>query len=307
VIQEYDPGDPLRAPIMGDSTHTERGLWWITPANAQGGLQDDMAVIAGAANGFGYRPDEPGNTLAQAVSMGVVNNLSTVVSKDGVVNRFDDGGVNADLDYYTVTLPTGVSFAGSWHVTVNTISNGPNLDSRLLVYDASNNLIGSDDPSSSLNADVQLPSGGTYRFAVASHGGIGDYGQYTITVAFQKYQLKDLRLISLPPLIDTVCDPAGPYPPWGRQSLMELTKLVIVQDTRLDGNFSRPDAAPLIDNAAWRRDLYNRTAETLNRALAGHVRTQLDLETFNAALDSLWRDPAGQLADLRAWVKIGAR
>ena len=41
---------------MGNSYYATRGLWW-NGQNSQGStvMQDDMAVIAGPANGFGYR------------------------------------------------------------------------------------------------------------------------------------------------------------------------------------------------------------------------------------------------------------
>src|SRR5262249_47624698 len=56
------------APIMGDPSYADRGIWWYG-RNTNGDWQDDMAVIASANNGFGFRADDHGDTFASASSL----------------------------------------------------------------------------------------------------------------------------------------------------------------------------------------------------------------------------------------------
>ena len=64
-----------------------------------------MAIIAGSVNGFGYRPDDVGNTIATA----------SPLSFDGV--GFDGSGIigtNSDVDVWSFTVSgTYVSAAAS--------------------------------------------------------------------------------------------------------------------------------------------------------------------------------------------------
>src|SRR5882762_5322245 len=65
LTNEYNPGTSAAAPIMGNSYSTTRGLWWNgTPSSSPSAIQDDMAVISGSNNGFGYRTDAVGNSIA---------------------------------------------------------------------------------------------------------------------------------------------------------------------------------------------------------------------------------------------------
>ena len=58
-------------------------------------LQDDMAVIAGTTNGFGYRSDDHGNTTATATPL---SNAGTTWSGAGIV------GTNTDVDMFSFTV-----------------------------------------------------------------------------------------------------------------------------------------------------------------------------------------------------------
>src|SRR5262249_28033089 len=65
-INEYYDGDSTRSPIMGNSANggntEKRGIWWLTNMdglqNSPDPLQDDLAIISSANNGFGYRNDD---------------------------------------------------------------------------------------------------------------------------------------------------------------------------------------------------------------------------------------------------------
>jgi hypothetical protein len=88
IVAEYNPGDALRAPIMGVSYSSARGLWWYgTNDREPGSIQDDLAVIASATNGFGYRPDDHGNTVATADHLNI---SGTSISAAGVIEQASD-------------------------------------------------------------------------------------------------------------------------------------------------------------------------------------------------------------------------
>jgi hypothetical protein len=169
LIEEYyaGPGDG-RGPIMGDSYDAVRGIWWAGPSTSAYTFQDDMNTIARPANRFGYRPDEHGNSTATATPL-VANGSS--VSAYGVIM------IMADVDYFRFTTGTGqVSFSAIVPPGFN------NLDSRLELRDAAGTLITSAAPTDSFNSTIIATlSAGTYYVVVASQGGYGDIGQYTLT------------------------------------------------------------------------------------------------------------------------------
>src|SRR5262249_34054211 len=87
---EYDPGTPEKAPIMGVSYYTARGLWWVGP-NSLGAtvIQDDLQVISDlGTNGFGYRPDDYGGTFFTATD--VTPTTGSAISVKGVIENIGD-------------------------------------------------------------------------------------------------------------------------------------------------------------------------------------------------------------------------
>ena len=58
LTNQYNPGTAAVAPIMGMAYSSTRGVWWYGPSGSSTHFQDDMAVIAGTTNGFGYRFDD---------------------------------------------------------------------------------------------------------------------------------------------------------------------------------------------------------------------------------------------------------
>jgi hypothetical protein len=151
---------------MGNSLSTQRGLWW-SGQNPYNQIQDDVVVLANATNGFGYRPDEAGDTTAAAATLAVADTTATA---SGVITT------TADRDYYSFTTTGGaVSFTGA------VAQYGAMLDLKLELRDANDNVVAAAD-TASLGETVSATVGaGTYYIVVASHGGYGDIGQYTLT------------------------------------------------------------------------------------------------------------------------------
>lgn len=168
-VNEYysGPGDG-RAPIMGDSYSATRGLWWYgTSAVSSTTFQDDMAVIARTANGFGYRLDDYGNTAATATALTV---SGSQLSGSGFITTTND------VDYFSFSTD-----AGQIGINVSVLATFNDLDAKLQLFDANGGLIATADPSTSFGASITATvAAGSYRVAVSSHGGYGDVGQYAV-------------------------------------------------------------------------------------------------------------------------------
>lgn len=181
-VQEYSDNDPTtigddgpqnysaqpKAPIMGDSYNAARGLWWKGQSSISSTtIQDDLAVISGSSDGFGYRVDDHGSTQAAANPLTV---SGSTVSASGIIER------TTDADVFSFQTGSGqISLAG--HVT----TIGPTLDMKLELRDANYNVVasaGSSNLSESISANV---AAGTYYLVVLSQGNYGDLGQYTIS------------------------------------------------------------------------------------------------------------------------------
>ncbi len=172
-VAEYykGPGDG-RAPIMGNSYSATRGLWWYgTSSDGATIMQDDLAVISRGKNGFGYRPDDHGNTPATASAMSPVDGG---LMATGIITTTDD------IDYFSFETDTS-------QVTLTlTLPAQNNLDSRLELRDEFGGLIAESAPSNSFGAQIVADlQAGSYRVVVASQGGYGDIGQYTLTADVQ--------------------------------------------------------------------------------------------------------------------------
>jgi hypothetical protein len=159
-----------RAPIMGNSYGATRGLWWNgTSAVSATSIQDDMAVIARSANTFGYRGDDAGNSASTAKSLLASD---TSVSAAGVIAQ------TTDVDAFAFDTA-----AGSVSFTVSVPGGVNNLDAKVELRTADGaTVLASADPSDSFGATVTANvAAGSYRVYVASHGGYGDVGQYTLS------------------------------------------------------------------------------------------------------------------------------
>ena len=161
------PGDGT-APIMGNSYYAARSVWWYGTSTSSTTYQDDMTVIARAANGFGYRADDHGNTANTATALVISNNQ---FSGAGIIST------TSDVDYFSF-----YSGAGNISLSVNVLANFNDLDARLELRDSNGVLIASASPTNSYNATINAAvGGGSYRLVVASSGGYGNVGQYTVS------------------------------------------------------------------------------------------------------------------------------
>jgi hypothetical protein len=130
--------------------------------------QNDASIIASGTNGFGYRDDDHGNSVATATSLIKTGDVWT---GSGVIE------VTGDADFFKIT----VDEASDWLFTVTGAEFGAMLDPSLALYDANGTLLqfmGTSALTETISTAL-LP--GTYDLAVLSAGAPGDIGQFTLT------------------------------------------------------------------------------------------------------------------------------
>ncbi len=167
-LSEYsdNSGNVKLAPTMGNSYSANRGLWW-TGYDSDGSTQSDMSTIASSTNGFGYRKDDFGSSLATAKKLTLSSGRATA---HGVISSV------TDKDDFVFTV-------GKGNVTlkVRGTAFGGDLDATLAIYRTNGKLIARANTSGlGENLTVQNLAAGKYVAVVSSHGGYGDVGQYTV-------------------------------------------------------------------------------------------------------------------------------
>ena len=168
-VDEYNRGNDAAAPIMGFSYYASRGLWWNGSTTSATVRQDDLTVISGFPNNFGYRPDDHPGIPQFATAVTSANGID-IDPLAGVIER------TSDQDFFKVSAPGGLL-----SVRADVAEFGPMLDLSLKLLDFDGNTLALADTSSLgelLNLEVPA---GDYFVAVASHGGYGDVGQYTLS------------------------------------------------------------------------------------------------------------------------------
>ncbi|HUP11121.1 MAG TPA: zinc-dependent metalloprotease [Niastella sp.] len=181
---EYNPGNGSGeiswAPIMGVGYYRNLTTWhYGTNTYACDYLQDDLAIISGGANGFGYRTDDIGNSHTLATSVGF---SSTGFSTTGLINS----GTDKDVFKFTLPATTYVHLnAVPQSVGTKGYTNaGANLDIKLSLLDNKGDTISQYNPTGAVNAglDSNLNSGtyyvvieGTANDNLAKNASLGYY------------------------------------------------------------------------------------------------------------------------------------
>lgn len=167
-VAEYNPGSGDWAPIMGNSYYAARSTWWNGQTVSAGTYQDDIAVIARSANGFGYRPDDHGGGVGASTALALSGGT---YSGSGIIGNLGDG------DWFSFT--TG---GGQANFSANVAAVGANLDLWLELRNSVGQVVASSNPSNSYNGTVSAAlTAGTYYIAVSSNGLYGSVGQYGVS------------------------------------------------------------------------------------------------------------------------------
>ncbi len=170
LVAAYNQGTADWAPIMGVGYYSAVTTWSNgATSTSSTSYQDDMAILAGANNGYGYRTNSIGNS-SSAGSLGTTG----TVNVSGIIAQ------NADKQWWRFSTDGGTA-----SFNVNTIGTGANLDSVLEIRDSSGTVLYTADSSSTLNSSLSVSlAAGTYYAVVRSTGVYGYVGQYTMTGTF---------------------------------------------------------------------------------------------------------------------------
>lgn len=169
LTESYNSGNGAWAPIMGVGYYATRTTWHNGPTSAgPTAYQDDLSILSGAYNGFGYKTDDYGGTTATA---GSLPTIGTSVNFSGLI------GQSSDVDMWSFTTTGGgVTFQ------LTGAQYGTNLDGILEIRDSGGNTVVIDSPSGSLGASLSTTlTAGTYYLVARSVGDYGNAGQYTVT------------------------------------------------------------------------------------------------------------------------------
>jgi len=173
----HGSGEVSWAPIMGVGYYSNLVQWSKGEYAYASQTQDDLAIIAGSTNGFGYRADAVGNAPAAATALTV---SGSTLAGSGVIET------RTDLDVFSFSTA-----GGSVSLTVSGAADGQNIDLSIAILDASGQVIASANPDTMTDATVNATlNAGTYYLRVDGTGrgsatgdGYTDYGslgQYTI-------------------------------------------------------------------------------------------------------------------------------
>jgi len=181
--QEYYPGQGSGptgwAPIMGVSYYQALTQWSKGQYLNANRTEDDLAIIGGSNNGFGYVADDAGDTLVAATHLRVLTQVN--VNQPGIISRA------SDTDVYVFN-----TLAGIVAIDADPAPLSPNLDIVLELLDESGAVLATNNPVSSLPAAIEkvVPAGNYYvRIRGTGAGnplstGYTNYasiGEYTLT------------------------------------------------------------------------------------------------------------------------------
>jgi len=203
-VTEYNPGtgsgEISWAPIMGNSYSRNLTLWHNGP-NSFGcsNLQNDLSVIASSANGFGYRPDDVGNTTTTAASVNITNNNYAI---SGFINS------TSDQDFYQLNLTKpGRLVLNALPYSVAAGNTSANIDIQVSLLNGST-VINTYNPTTSVQAiaDTSL-NAGTYYIRVnnTSNSNTSNYGMlgnYTMTGTFTANSALPIYSLNLSGAVD---------------------------------------------------------------------------------------------------------
>jgi hypothetical protein len=185
------------APIMGVGYYRNFTLW-NNGANPYGctNYQDDLGIITGPANGFGFRPDDHSNQTDQtATATQFINNQFNL---SGVIEKI------SDRDVFRFALPV----PGNFHVdalpyNIGSGNLGSNLDMQVELINSSNEVIGIYNPDLLLSSQIDtMLNAGTYFIRVEGKGNqyapeYASLGSYNLNAVYQPSVVLPVHRIEL--------------------------------------------------------------------------------------------------------------
>ncbi|MFV2067854.1 MAG: CARDB domain-containing protein, partial [Pirellulales bacterium] len=170
-LDEYHPGLSDRVFIMGNPYGNDRQLWWYGQSSeCSTCIQDDLAILSNGANGFGFAPDDHGDSVGFATAL---TDLGSHLFGFGVI------GEPGDVDFFSF-----VADSARANIEVDVEDAGGMLDARVELYSAAGEYLAGWDPPSHLDASMSniVTPGSSYRIAVRTADGYGSLGRYRLRV-----------------------------------------------------------------------------------------------------------------------------
>jgi hypothetical protein len=174
----YYLGNGLWAPIMGAGYYVPVVHWSKGEYASANNTEDDLAKIASATYGVGYRADDFGNSTGAAAALNV--SVAGAVNTSGTIER------TGDVDVFRFTTGGG---AVSFNITTPT--RHANLDVLATLYNSSGGVVATANASGLPAALSTTLAAGTYFIAVTGTGyanpatdgysNYGSLGSYAIT------------------------------------------------------------------------------------------------------------------------------
>ena len=162
------------APIMGVGYYQSVSQWSKGEYANANNKEDDLAIITGGSNGFGYRTDQVGNSASTAFDL-----TGSSFSRFGIIEtgadsdwyRFSTGSGSVSLTISNACQAWSKNADGSFSETL-LAGRSPNLDIQASLYRASDMaLIATSNPLDSLSASFNLTlPGGTYLLGIDGVG-----------------------------------------------------------------------------------------------------------------------------------------
>ena len=181
----HGSGETSWAPIMGDGYDAQILQWSRGEYFFANNHEDDLAIIT-SKNGFGFRPDDYGNTLTTA----------TFVATPGGSAVFN-GIITQQTDVDVVRFFTHDKLK----VKITPKAPGASLDVVARIWDASGKQIAASNPTNMLSAafDLMLPPG-FYSLAIRGTGKGTAYDGYTAYGSLGSYSVS-VETNPQPPLV----------------------------------------------------------------------------------------------------------
>ncbi|GAL85515.1 peptidase domain-containing protein [Sporocytophaga myxococcoides] len=146
--EDYYSGHGIWAPIMGVG-YSKGLVQWSRGEYANANqTQDDISIISGTGNGFGFRTDEAGNTNATAKAL--------ILSQNGVVSENQNYGIitqRTDVDIYSFTTS-----GGTVALTINPSPAFPNLDIVATLKNEAGTTLATSNPTASATGSQTAPT-----------------------------------------------------------------------------------------------------------------------------------------------------
>jgi subtilisin-like proprotein convertase family protein len=126
LYEGHGTGATSWAPIMG-TAGKELSQWSRGEYYNATQTQDDLAIITGPANGFGFRPDDHGSAIDDTTALELDPTL-TQFSGEGIIEE------NTDVDWFSFVVEEEGELLT---LDIVPFHKGPNLDVLARIYDAS--------------------------------------------------------------------------------------------------------------------------------------------------------------------------